>query len=300
LTATVKRCRAWLELLRLPNLPTVPGEPLAGFALAALGQETVAWSGALPAAGAALLLYMAGLIWNDCADRREDRIHRPCRPIPSGRVGLRSAAAAAALLGAGGVGLAALSGPGTCRLSVLLAGLILVYDFGPRRIRWLGALNMGACRGVSLLMGASVALPPRDWPAAVLVASTGVFLFIAAVTWIAARETDSIRIGAVRWAPASIVVLTVVLLWGVKAAATVPTMLCAGLAIAWLLLWGARLRGCPAPHVVGKSIGGMIRALAPLQAALCAAGAQGGDAVAVVLLLAWPVSSWLARRFYAS
>jgi len=294
------RRRAWLELLRLPNLPTVPGDPVAGFALASLGQGRVDWLEALPVAGTALLLYVAGLIWNDCADRVEDGVQRPRRPLPSGRVGLRSAAIVASALAVAGIGLAALAGPGALLFSLLLTALVLTYNFGARRIRVLGVFNMGACRGVSLLMGAAAACSPAQWPPAVLVAATGLALYIAAVTWIAARETEAVRIGAVRWAPLVIGGLVFVLVPAAALDRGVAAGACAAFAVGWLVHYGSALRGTPGPAVVGPSVGGMIRTLVPIQAGLCAAGAFGGVAVAAVLMLAWPASALLAKKFYAS
>lgn len=267
--------------------------------MASLGRPGVHWPDVLPAAGAALLIYAAGLIWNDCADCREDRTCRPRRPIPSGRVRLREAALAGAVLAAGGIALAAIAGLWTCLASTGLVLLVLCYDFVARRIRMLGALNMGACRGASLLMGACAALPARDWPVVVIPAA-GVSLFIAAVTWIAARETDSVRIGAVRWVPATIVALTYLCLAAAGAGGTTMAHACALLSVAALLCCGARLHGSPAPELVGRNIGGMIRVLVPLQAALCASAAHGGTGIAAVLLLGWPVSALLARRYCAS
>jgi 4-hydroxybenzoate polyprenyltransferase len=287
-------------MLRLPNLLTVPGDPLAGFALASLGRSSVSWLDALPAVGAALLLYCAGLIWNDFADLREDRVHRPQRPIPSGRVTLRQAAVTAAILAAAGMALAAAAGATTLLASLLLTLLVLVYDFGPRRPRLLAVLNMGACRGVSFLMGAAAASPVPEWRAPVILAALGLGLFIAAVTWIAFRETEAVSIGSRRWMPASIVASTYVLVLAAGANASWPAHVYALLAVAWLLRWAARLRGTPGPDVVGQSIGGMIRSMIPLQAAWCAGGGPGGTIAAVVLLLAWPLSAALSKRYFAS
>ena len=86
--------KAWLALLRPPNLPTLPGDPLAGWCLAGGGD----WPGVIAAAVAVLLLYMAGLILNDVADIEIDRRERPDRPLPSGRV-TRAAALRASLPG---------------------------------------------------------------------------------------------------------------------------------------------------------------------------------------------------------
>lgn len=95
--------RAWAELLRVSALFTVPGDALAG---AAASGRRPNGSTAL-AVGASLCLYEAGMALNDWADRAEDAVDRPHRPIPSGRIAPGAALAAAGALTAAGLGLAA-------------------------------------------------------------------------------------------------------------------------------------------------------------------------------------------------
>ncbi|MGV9888940.1 UbiA family prenyltransferase, partial [Streptomyces sp. NPDC003395] len=76
------RLRAWAELLRLPALCTVPGDVLAGAAAAGVRPDRRT----LLAVGASVCLYEAGMALNDWADRAEDAVDRPHRPLPSGRV----------------------------------------------------------------------------------------------------------------------------------------------------------------------------------------------------------------------
>ncbi len=180
---------AWLELVRVPNWPTVPGDPLAGFALASLGQTEVHWARVLPVVGTSLLLYAAGMIWNDCADYEEDCRERPQRPLPSGRIDRRRAAAVGGRLAAVGAGLAWLAGVHAGLLAVLLLVLVVAYNFGSRQVRQLGFVNMGACRGVSLLLGAAAARPAQEWPLVVMVAAVGVGLYIVWIAWLAVDET---------------------------------------------------------------------------------------------------------------
>ncbi|MYZ40352.1 UbiA family prenyltransferase, partial [Streptomyces sp. MnatMP-M17] len=85
------RVRAWAELLRVSALFTVPGDALAG--AAALGARPN--RGTALAVGASLCLYEAGMALNDWADRDEDAVDRPHRPIPSGRISPAAALTAA-------------------------------------------------------------------------------------------------------------------------------------------------------------------------------------------------------------
>ena len=85
--------RACLQLLRPANVATALADVLAGFAIAGLGNRA-----ALPwLLLATAALYAGGIVLNDVFDREVDRLERPERPIPSGRI--RTAHAAA--LGAG-------------------------------------------------------------------------------------------------------------------------------------------------------------------------------------------------------
>ena len=178
----------------MPNWPTVPGDPLAGFALASLGQAEAHWVRVLPVVGSSLLLYAAGMIWNDCADYEEDLRERPLRPLPSGRIERRRAAGIGGRLAAAGVGLAWVAGVYAGLLAILLLGLVLAYNFGSRQVRLLGFVNMGACRGVSLLLGAVAAGAQSTWPVWVPVAAASLTLYITVVSWIAADETLDSRI----------------------------------------------------------------------------------------------------------
>src|SRR5262245_25196238 len=80
---TEPRWRTYLALGRVSNLPTVWTNALAGMALA----------GALVSVGTAValglvltLFYVGGMFLNDAFDREIDRVERPERPIPSGRI----------------------------------------------------------------------------------------------------------------------------------------------------------------------------------------------------------------------
>jgi 4-hydroxybenzoate polyprenyltransferase len=224
---------AWMQLLRVPNLFTVPGDPLAGFLLAgAVVPELRAsiWHG-LEAAAASLFLYAAGLVHNDLCDLAEDRIERPGRPLPSGRISLRAARTVAWLLMLLGLCFAALACWASLAVAVVLVGTIWVYNRYAKREPVFGPLMMGLCRGLSLLLGV-VATKSLDWENAfrqfpiptesfyfspgmalittlhvleepvVLAGIVGLTLYIAAVTQIARGETRARSLGLVRFLPA--------------------------------------------------------------------------------------------------
>lgn len=142
--------RAWAELLRLPALFTVPGDALAGAAATGLRPGR----GTFLAIGSSLCLYEAGMALNDWADRDEDAIDRPHRPIPSGRVTPTAAFTAAVALTAGGLALASRAGRPALATATALAGTVWAYDLGLKRTP-AGPLAMAAARGLDLLLGAT-------------------------------------------------------------------------------------------------------------------------------------------------
>lgn len=141
--------RAWLELARISNLPTVWTNVTAGWLLAGGGLKNplLLW---LLLAGS--LLYTGGMILNDAADARFDREHRKERPIPGGRVRLMTAwMVGLAMLGAGWL-LAVFAGDASPVITTALVACILFYDLYHKP--WSGAVwIMGLCRVLLFLTG---------------------------------------------------------------------------------------------------------------------------------------------------
>lgn len=163
------RMRAWAELLRVSALFTVPGDALAG--AAALGVRPNR-STAL-AVGASLCLYEAGMALNDWADREEDAIDRPHRPIPSGRVSPPAALAAAGVLTAAGLALAARAGRPALAVGTALAATVWSYDLHLKHTA-AGPAAMGAARALDLLLGATATAGGGGGAAGPKSAGTGV------------------------------------------------------------------------------------------------------------------------------
>ncbi|MFJ1546400.1 SCO3242 family prenyltransferase [Streptomyces sp. NPDC088246] len=142
--------RAWADLLRVSALFTVPGDALAG--AAATGRRPD--RGTALAVGASLCLYEAGMALNDWADRDEDAVDRPHRPIPSGRIAPGAALAAAGALTAAGLGLAARAGRPALAVATGLAATVWAYDLRLKHTP-VGPAAMAAARGLDLLLGAT-------------------------------------------------------------------------------------------------------------------------------------------------
>ncbi|HWB59966.1 MAG TPA: UbiA family prenyltransferase, partial [Chthoniobacteraceae bacterium] len=140
---------------------------------------------------ASVFLYAFGLVLNDLMDLREDRVARPKRPLPSGAVKTTHAALAAA-----GLALAALAICACLGLRVLVFGgaiflAVTAYNTAVKHIPVAGSLNMGACRGLNVLLGASLApaFTPLSFTAAAVITA-----YITGVTLLARNETQNPRI----------------------------------------------------------------------------------------------------------
>jgi len=310
----------WVELFRPPNLLTVPGDPIAGYLLAANGREIVP-SVLFAVIIASLLFYGAGLLLNDFVDIEEDRRDRPERPLPSGRLNRASVLAVAIVLSIGALAFCFLLGGPVRLVGMALFLSILLYTFGGKRISYLGPFNMGICRGFSLLLGAAAA-PGGEWLApSPTLAFDVLVLYVAAVTYIAQEETSHKKVGAERWLPAFVLTASFAVLSRIHPLTSIPFLLvfCGGFLFSTIIalvitntleLVAERtdnrndrkekleLRLAVVPQLVGMLLGSIVM----LQASLvCLSNARDSALMASVTLLSlWPIHRIMSRRFYAS
>lgn len=177
---------AWLQLVRLPNLLTVPGDLLAGFLLAPTSSPLDWGQFLLLALPAGLFLYMAGLILNDLFGYAEDKRDRPERPLPAGKISRENAAAAALVL----LWVAAFASAFFDALPIALPLIlcIVLYNIGFKRVPILGPLLMGLCRAGNLLLGAAAIGDGLTLAPAPLIGAGVLGLYIAIVTQLARHE----------------------------------------------------------------------------------------------------------------
>jgi len=302
------RAFAWLQLLRAPNLLTVPGDPVAGFLLAAGKNAAPGMAGRLlVAAAAALCFYAGGLLLNDVLDLETDRRERPGRPLPTERVAPRRARLAAVAMMLAGLGLCLILGPRAREIGLVLTAAIVLYDAGGKQVPFFGPLLMGTCRALSLLLGAAAVPGFVGWPPMVLIAAGVLGLYILSVTNLARREMEPGRIGRAKSWPLGALTggLVVFAALVIRAGAGGAGLFLAPWFTAAAVAFGVSVRLArtrPQNRNVPAAIGMLLRALLPLQAAL-AWGAGAGElgwTVGIVLLAVWPVSSILGHRFYMS
>lgn len=313
--------RAWAELLRVSALFTVPGDALAG--AAAVGRRPNR-STAL-AVGASLCLYEAGMALNDWADREEDAVDRPHRPIPSGRITPRAALTSAGALTAAGLALAARAGRPALTVATGLAATVWAYDLRLKHTP-AGPAAMAAARGLDLLLGATAtvtapgtatatapASPTRSAVPAALPAAALLTAHTYAVTAVSRHEAQ----GGSTTAPLAALTAVAALGGAVvrdrpgqgkgagatkragegRRAAAPARLLVTALTGAYVRTAGRPLAHAalnPSPPLTQRAVGGGIRAMIPLQAALAARAGAPGTALAVMGLV--PLARSLARK----
>jgi len=195
---------AYLQLFRIANVFTAMADVGMGFLFVHGTFAPLPVFVSLLAASS--LLYTAGMVLNDVYDVDIDLRDRPERPIPSGRVSLKSAR----LLGYGmllcGIGLGWLSGfQGNAEGTIVwrsgavasLLGVCIVLYNAVLKATPAGPVAMGACRFLNVLLGMSLAVPITDaWNVAgyathhVIVAG-GIGTYVVGVTVFARTEARS-------------------------------------------------------------------------------------------------------------
>ena len=295
---STRRARAWLELVRAPNLLTVPGDPVAGYLLAA-GAAAAPDRRLAAAVVASLAFYAAGLIFNDVADLPEDRAQRPHRPLPSGRISVAAARVAGFLLMAFGLGVCTWLGLRGMIAGAVLCAVILAYDLGGKRSIVLGPLLMGLCRLLSMVLGAALVGTASR---ALVVAAALLNGYVVLLTYLARTEMMRVRRGFAAWLPAVLILVGMVAFVRCAPAAGDNQIRMGGaffLAFFLASVAGLRLQN---HHAAPAAIGLMIAGLLGLQAAF-ALGAHAGvwsSLFGLVFLLLLPINRWLVKWFYAS
>ena len=286
--------RAWLELLRLPNVFTAVADILLGFLFT--HEDFSPWQSLALLIGSSALIYSAGMALNDFFDRQQDAKQRPGRPIPSGRI----SAAAAGRIGFGLLAVGVLLGcaagfwSGAWRpagVAVALAVMVLMYD-GVLKQTPLAPLAMGGCRFLNVLLGMSLATVP--WLPVHWLVAAGIGLYIVGVTWFA--RTEAVESSRLQLGAATLVMMAALgLLYSFPNWATLDEIPPLQMPDRWPAFWGllALLLGwrCglaafdPQPAVVQAAVKNCIFSLIIIDAGACLAVQDVAHAGAIIALL---------------
>jgi 4-hydroxybenzoate polyprenyltransferase len=252
------------------------------------------------------------MVLNDWADRDEDAVARPHRPLPSGRVRPRTALAAAGTLTAAGLALSAHAGRRAFAVAVPLAATVWAYDLKLKATA-AGPAAMAAARSLDLLLGAATGPGPLS---EALPAAAALGTHTGAVTLVSRHETEGGSATGPLLALATAAALTAAVAHradpAAAAGATEATRhpatrgalrlapagaVRAALAASYAGTFTRPLAHAvlnPSPPLTQRAVDGGIRATIALQGALMArAGAPGTGLLTAALA---PVAARLARR----
>lgn len=186
----------YLRLMRPANIVTAVSDILAGIAISGyIGNEQWQIWPILLLILSTKGLYGGGVVMNDYFDAALDEKERPERPIPSGLISRTEALVLGISLLLLGIISAALVYFFTASwisffISAAIAIAAVVYDKWSKHHPVIGPLNMGACRGLNLLLGISIvpaAVSIYAWVAIVPL------IYIAAITMISRGEVHGGR-----------------------------------------------------------------------------------------------------------
>ncbi len=219
---------AYLALCRVGNLPTVWSNVLTAMLLAtgAVTPEPL-----IVLALALSCFYVAGMSLNDLCDLAHDRLRRPQRPLPSGRVSVQAARVLTGTLFAAGLGLLALAPDArglAAGLVLLLA--IVAYDLNHKGNPF-SVLLMATCRAlVYVVVGLALT---GGLPAALLLAAAAQAVYVLSISVVARYENS--RATPFRWPVIPAMLAGICLVDGLLLALLVaPAWLLVGLAGALL------------------------------------------------------------------
>lgn len=196
-----QRLLPYLRLLRFSNTPTALADIVAGFML--VHGTLMPWPEFLCLAVASCCFYSWGMVLNDLYDFPIDSAAGTPRPLVQGSVTVGHARVLCWSLWLVAIGFSLAS----CRLhdasdpivrflplivAAVLSLCIWLYD-GPLKRTALAPFVMGGCRGLNLLLGASVVGGAAEinfsmWPLDLWVCSGAIACYVAGITWFARTE----------------------------------------------------------------------------------------------------------------
>lgn len=280
--------RSYAQLMRLPAIFTVCSNIIAAH-LVAVGYWAVSGDIAsiqpntfLSTLLASICLYHGGMVLNDCFDFERDQRERPERPLPAGKISLKTAWLSGWGLLVLGVIFASLSGILTLFIALALALAILAYNAGQRQ-GWVAASKMGLCRYLNWLMAMSAIGLNTD----LAMLAIPVFCYVTALTRISQEEAEAADRRALMQA-ASVIVMGA-LFWLAWFATGLFSGLLGALALLIaLILLGHRIIRLSSeftPESIQAVVGALVFGIIPLDAMLLLSSGQTLAALLLLLLL---------------
>lgn len=226
--------RDWLQLCRISNTPTIVSNVMVGCAIGVAAGGAFPWLQAAMISVAMLFLYVAGMALNDVCDAAVDRVERPERPIPSGRITRQQAAVFVVLSMVLALALLSFVSQASLLWGLALTAAIIAYDT-LHHLASPVALLMGVCRGLIYVTAAVAVNPTASWEI-VLLPTFLLTLYVMLLTLVSQAE-NSDQLAGRAWLSLVILVAALVVppVWlrtnGVPLWAIIPGVLLA----CWLL-----------------------------------------------------------------
>ena len=180
----MSKARAYLELVRVPNLLTAVADVVAGFAYG--GGRVSDWPMLLWLSASSVCLYAGGVALNDVCDAAIDGEQRPDRPIPSGRVNVRAAKRLAIMLLALGIVLATWASVPSGIVATSLVLCVVFYDAVLKRHAIAPAI-MGLCRALNFCLPLA-GLGVLSSGAGYVLPLAAIWLYVTSLTYFAQGE----------------------------------------------------------------------------------------------------------------
>jgi len=238
-------------------------------------------------------LYGGGVVFNDVFDAELDKIERPERAIPSGRVTLKQAALLGIILLIGGT-VSAFFVNNLCGIiAVAISASALIYDKWTKHSPMIGPLNMGLCRGLNLMLGVCIITTQLNsyWFLGFVP-----IIYIASITMISRGEVHGGKSNMFYFAGLLyLLVIGAIFFFSFYKDKTLITLLFL-LPFIWMIftpLFKAYKE--PSGKNIGKAVKAGVIALILLNA--CWAAAFGAICLAIIIILLLPVSLFLAKKF---
>jgi len=147
----------YFQLFRISNIFTVPPDILVGFlAVSTYSSSSIGYSisDLVTLIFSSVFLYIGGLVLNDLFDIKVDRLERPNRPLPSGRIKKGKAILFTVLFFSIGLAFASLVNSTAVGISLLMIVGIIAYNYKIKN-GYFRPYLMAAIRALNVIYGAS-------------------------------------------------------------------------------------------------------------------------------------------------
>jgi 4-hydroxybenzoate polyprenyltransferase len=143
-----------------------------------------------------ILLYIAGIVFNDFFDIKVDLLERPYRPLPSGRVSKRKALIIAIVSMISANIFASAASAISFVICAILSAIVIGYDYRLKNTI-IGPITMGGARSMNIILGASTTLfailaYSSNSLVRIIFVSLSLFFYILAISLLSRKEAGDV------------------------------------------------------------------------------------------------------------